>query len=83
MREKILEALKRIVHEATKGAVEPEEVTPGKHFVYDLQVDSLAAVEVVLGLEETFNIRIPDELWNAVGTVDECLDLVEKILKGE
>jgi acyl carrier protein len=52
------------------------EVTPGARFEEDLDADSLDLVEVVLRLEEAFEIDIPEEEMQKLKTVGEAVDLV-------
>ena len=53
------ERVKKII--AEQLGVEEEEVTLEAHFVEDLGADSLDTVELVMALEEEFEIEIPDE----------------------
>lgn len=46
---------------AEQLGVKPEEVTPQASFIDDLGADSLDTVELIMALEEEFNIEIPDE----------------------
>jgi len=52
------------------------EVTPSARFEEDLDADSLDLVEVVLRLEEAFEIDIPEEEMQKLKTVGEAVDLV-------
>ncbi len=54
----------------------PDEITPGARFEEDLDADSLDLVEVVLRLEEAFEIDIPEEEMQLVKTVGEAVELV-------
>lgn len=55
----IFDRVKKIVVEQL--GVEPEKVTPQANFANDLNADSLDTVELVMALEEEFDIEIPDE----------------------
>lgn len=55
----IFEKVKKIV--ADQLSVEDEKITPQSNFANDLGADSLDTVEMVMALEEEFNIEIPDE----------------------
>jgi acyl carrier protein len=45
-------------------------------FEEDLEVDSLGVVELLMALEDTFGVTIPDEEAEAIGTVGQAVDLV-------
>lgn len=53
--------------------VKPEDIGPDKTFTDDLGADSLAIVELVLALEENFNIKIPDEEVENIKTVGDAI----------
>ncbi|BAZ70298.1 MAG: acyl carrier protein [Pelatocladus maniniholoensis HA4357-MV3] len=72
----IFEKVKEIVVEQL--GVEPEEVTPQANFANDLGADSLDTVELVMALEEEFDIEIPDEAAEKITTVQEALDYIDK-----
>ena len=56
--------------------VEPDSVTEGARFKEDLDADSLDLVEMVMGLEERFDISVPEEDLEGVTTVGQAVDLV-------
>jgi acyl carrier protein len=57
--------------------VSPEEVTDSASFVSDLNADSLDVVELVMALEEEFEIEIPDEDAEKIATVGDAISYVE------
>jgi acyl carrier protein len=57
-------------------SVEPEAVTEDARFKEDLDADSLDIVELVMGLEERFDISVPEEDLENVTTVGQAVDLV-------
>ena len=57
-------------------AVEAVAVTREASFADDLDADSLDLVELVMGLEERFDISVPEEDLENVGTVGQAVDLV-------
>jgi acyl carrier protein len=57
-------------------SVEPEAVTEDARFKEDLDADSLDLVELVMGLEERFDISVPEEDLENVTTVGQAVDLV-------
>lgn len=58
--------------------VTPEQVTPEASFIEDLGADSLDTVELVMALEEEFNIQIPDEEAEKITTVQQAVDYIIK-----
>jgi acyl carrier protein len=57
-------------------SVEPDVVTEEARFKEDLEADSLDLVELVMGLEERFDIQVPEEDLEGVTTVGQAVDLV-------
>ena len=56
--------------------VDESQITPDAHFIDDLGADSLDTVELILSLEETFNISIPDEDAEKLETVGKAMEYV-------
>ena len=50
-----------------------DQVTPEASFIDDLGADSLDTVELVMALEEEFNIEIPDEEAEKIATVKDAI----------
>ncbi|HEX4906299.1 MAG TPA: acyl carrier protein [Acidimicrobiales bacterium] len=57
--------------------VSPEQVTPEAKFADDLDADSLDLVELVMALEEAFDIEVPEEELEGIETVGQAFDLVK------
>ena len=55
-----------------------DKVTEGATFYFDLDIDSLTMVEVVVACEERFDVRIPDDALEGLKTVGDALDLIAK-----
>jgi len=70
------ERVKKII--AEQLGVEEEEVTLEAHFVEDVGADSLDTVELVMALEEEFEIEIPDEDAEKILTVGKALDYIKE-----
>ena len=68
------ERVKKIVCEQL--GVKDSEVQNTSSFVEDLGADSLDTVELVMALEEEFEIEIPDEVAQAVKTVEDVIKLI-------
>jgi acyl carrier protein len=73
-REEALAALREVAVEVL--SVEPDQVVEGSRFKEDLDADSLDLVELVMGLEERFDISVPEEDLENVATVGQAVDLV-------
>ena len=58
--------------------VSPDEVKPESRFVEDLGADSLDVVEMIMALEEKFEIEIPDSDAENIKTVQDVVDYIEK-----
>ena len=61
-----------------KLGVEGSEVTPEASFANDLGADSLDTVELVMELEEEFDISIPDDAAEKIQTVGEAVKHIEE-----
>ena len=72
----ITEKVKQIISEQL--GVEESEVTPTASFVDDLGADSLDTVELVMALEENFDIEIPDDAAEKIRTVQDAIDYIDK-----
>ena len=72
----IIEKVKQIIGEQL--GVEESEVTPSASFIDDLGADSLDTVELVMALEESFDLEIPDEAAEKIRTVQDAIDYIEK-----
>ena len=58
--------------------VSAEDVVPEASFVDDLGADSLDQVELIMAMEEEFDISIPDEDAEKIATVKDALDYIKK-----
>jgi acyl carrier protein len=74
-RNEIFEALKE--HLVGRG-VDADKVTTEADLQKDLGLDSLDTVEMTVGLEDRFDIEIPDEELEDVRTVNDAIDLIEQ-----
>ena len=63
---------------AEQLGVDKEKVTPETSFVNDLGADSLDTVELVMELEEEFDINIPDDAAEKIQTVGQAIEYIEK-----
>ncbi len=67
--------MKQIV--AEKLGVSEDKVTPQASFVDDLGADSLDQVELIMALEDEFDLEIPDEDAEKLKTVKEALEYID------
>jgi acyl carrier protein len=63
---------------AEQLGVEKDKISRETSFVNDLGADSLDTVELVMELEEEFNISIPDEAAEKIQKVGEAIDFIDK-----
>jgi acyl carrier protein len=75
-KKEIVEKVKQIISEQL--GVDEGEVTPSASFVDDLGADSLDQVELVMALEEAFDVEIPDEDAEKIRTVQDAIDYIDK-----
>ena len=78
-REKIIQLINKIF--VDKFELNPEDLTPEKKIFEDLELDSLDIVDLITGLQHTFQIQLRDnkELLQ-IRTLQDVYDLVEKII---
>lgn len=60
--------------------VQADEVDASKSFMDDLGADSLAIVELVLALEEKFDVKIPDDEVDGLQTVGHAVSYIQQRL---
>jgi len=73
MNKEIFEKVKALVIENLE-IEDPDKVIPEASFANDLGADSLDTVELVMALEEEFDIEIPDEVAEQIDTVGKAVD---------
>ena len=74
MNSNIFDETKRII--VDKLQVDENQVTPEASFMEDLGADSLDTVELVMDLEERFNIESPDDAAEKLRTVQDAVDYI-------
>ncbi|MGN1159715.1 MAG: acyl carrier protein [Lachnospiraceae bacterium] len=70
-----LEKLKQVI--ATVLSVDPNEITPETTFMEDLGADSLDVYQIMLGIENEFDIELDPEKVETIRTVEEALHLLK------
>lgn len=73
--EEIAERIRSIIVEQL--GVSMEEVTPEASFIEDLGADSLDIVELIMALEEEYDMEIPDEDAEKIQTVEDVISYVQ------
>ena len=69
------EKLKKIIAEVLN--VDPDEITMETTFQDDLGADSLDVYQIVMGIEEEFDIEIPAETAEQVTTVEDAVEMIK------
>ncbi|MCA1765922.1 MAG: acyl carrier protein [Desulfobulbaceae bacterium] len=64
---------------AEQLSVDKAKVVPGASFVDDLGADSLDLVELIMAMEEAFDIEIADEVAEKITTVKDAIEHVDKV----
>ena len=72
--------VRKIVSE--QMGVDEGEISPETSFVNDLNADSLDTVELVMELEEHFDLNIPDEEAEKIQTVGQAIDYIKQHADG-
>jgi acyl carrier protein len=72
----VADKIKKIICEQLD--VPEEDVVPEASFVDDLGADSLDQVELIMAMEEEFDVSIPDEDAENIGTVQDAINYVKK-----
>ena len=70
-----LETLKKIISEVKN--IDPNQITEDMDFVNDLSCDSIEVFQIIMGLEEAFNIKIENEQLLNIKTVGDAVDKIK------
>ena len=73
-----LEKLKAIIAEV--AGVHTEEITLSTTFIDDLGVDSLDVYQIIMGIEQEFNIEITAEQAETVRTIEDAVNLIRDVI---
>lgn len=76
----VAERVKAIIMD--KLGVEASEINNEANFTNDLGADSLDTVELIMEFEKEFNIAIPDDQAEKIGTVGQAIAYIEQNVKG-
>lgn len=69
------EKLKKVIAEVLN--VDPDEISMDSTFVDDLGADSLDVFQIIMGIEEEFDIEIPAEKAEKITTVEEAVEMIK------
>ena len=69
------EKLKKVIAEVLN--VDPEEITMETTFMDDLGADSLDVFQIIMGIEEEFDIEIPADKAEKITTVEEAVEMIK------
>ena len=72
------EKLKKVIAEVLN--VDPDEITMDTTFTDDLGADSLDLFQIIMGLEEEFDIEIPAESAEDITTVEEAVEMIKNAI---
>lgn len=73
-----LEKLKEIIAEVLN--VDPDEISPETTFTDDLGADSLDVYQIVMGIEDAFDIHVDEEAAESITTVGQAVELIKEAL---
>lgn len=72
----------RIIHLVSENlGVAPDRITPESELVFDLGADSLDLVELCMAIEAEFDIRIDDDQFIQLKTVQQVIDHVRELVE--
>lgn len=72
------EKLKKVIAEVLN--VDPEEIKMETTFMDDLGADSLDLFQIIMGIEEEFDIEVPPEKAENIKTVEEAVNLIKSVV---
>ena len=67
--------IKKVIAEVL--SVDPDEITMETTFMDDLGADSLDVFQIIMGLEEEFDIEVPPEKAEKITTVGEAVEMIK------
>lgn len=61
-------------------SVKDQKIDLNTRIIEDLNIDSMNLIHVISKIEATYDIRFPDNEWHNIGTVEELVDLIMKLV---
>ena len=74
----VFEKLKQIIADVLN--VDPDEITMDTTFMDDLGADSLDVFQIIMGIEEEFDIEVPAEEAENITTVEEAVEMINSAI---
>ena len=74
----VFEKLKTIIAEVLN--VDPDEITMDTTFMDDLGADSLDVYQIIMGIEEEFDIEVPAEEAENITTVEQAVEMINSAI---
>ena len=78
--EELFKSIKQMI--VDQLGVDDDTITEDSSFVDDLNADSLDMVELVMAMEQEFDIEIPDDVAEKVATVKDAVEYVQNLMEG-
>ena len=75
------EKLQEIIAEVLN--IDPNEITMDTKFVDDLGADSLDVFQIIMGIEDQFDIEIPNEAAESIVTVSDAVEQIKEALNNK
>lgn len=79
--EEIYDRLKDIIKIYLPEDVSAEKIGPNSHLIQELNINSSHLIDVVLDVEDAFNIEIKDDELEAMDTVSSAVEIIQKKIK--
>lgn len=77
----IKEIIRELITEIAQDMdVDDAKITDSAHLIKDLELDSMALLEVLASMEKKFNVSIPESEFPNLISIDKCTETVEKYL---
>jgi acyl carrier protein len=70
--------VRRLVAEITER--EPSEISDSAHFVDELGIDSLMAIEMMVAVDKKYKVEISEEEFGKIKNVNDAVELVQRLL---
>ncbi len=80
-KDEILESVRELIVEIAEDMdIDEADVKNDSHLVEDLDLDSMALLEVLAGMEKEFSVKIPESEFPNLTSIDACVATVQKYL---
>ena len=74
----ILEKIQDII--SKQLGIDADSIQPTSNLTSDLDADSIEAVEIIMAIEDEFEIEIPDEKIESIVTVQDLVDFIDSLV---